>query len=101
MVGDYELLVFDLPADPAVPGCYWLGAVRSAASPGANRPRRRADIRRREGRSPACLRQTLALPPLGGHPIKQDEIAARQLHALAENLGAGVGIWVFIWSLTS
>ena len=35
------------------------------------------------------------------NPIKRDEIAARQLHALAENLGAGVGVWVFIWSLTS
>ena len=38
-----------------------LGIIRTAPPPGANRPRRRADIRRREGRSRARLRQALAL----------------------------------------
>ena len=44
MVGDYELLVFDLSGRSNRRRRRWLGIIRTAPPPGANRPRRRADI---------------------------------------------------------
>jgi hypothetical protein len=38
-IGDYELLVFDLPAERAGPVVNWVGTVRTGPPAGANRPR--------------------------------------------------------------
>jgi hypothetical protein len=64
MVGDYELLC-SICRLIAPPPRSWLGIVRSASPSGIDRTRRCADIRRREGRSRARLRQALGLvlPP--------------------------------------
>jgi hypothetical protein len=80
MVGDYELSVFDLPADRAGPAVIG-GTIRTAPPPGANRA-----VKCRHSTTPrpqpSALSTSSSSSSLGDHPIKEDEIAARQLHAL-------------------